>query len=59
MLKVWDPSDKGYQPTGKQCLEPHSIWYTPISGIWQTVWLEPVSEQYIKQLELNNDLDKK
>ena len=59
VLKVWDPSDKGYQPTGKQCLEPHSIWYTPISGIWQTVWLEPVSEQYIKQLEFNNDLDKK
>ena len=59
ILKVWDPSDKGYQPVGKQTFSPNSIWYTPISGIWQTVWIEPVSEKYFKKLEVNNDLDSK
>jgi len=59
VLKVWDPSDKGYQPVGKQTFSPNSIWYTPISGIWQTVWIEPVSEKYIKTLEVKNDFDSK
>ena len=59
LLKVWDPSDKGYQPVGKQCSKPNAIWYTSISGIWQTVWLEPVNEQYITKIEYNNDYDKK
>ena len=58
-LKVFDPSDKGYQAVGKQTLNPNVIWYTSISGIWQTVWLEPVNEIYIKKLEINNDYDKK
>ena len=31
-----------FQPRGKQIRKPHSIWYTPTTGIWQTVWLEPV-----------------
>lgn len=43
-VKVWDPTDKGPQPRGKQVSNPEGIWYTPVSGIWQTVWLEPVSE---------------
>ena len=59
LLKVFDPSDKGYQAVGKQTLNPNVIWYTSISGIWQTVWLEPVNEIYIKKLEINNDYDKK
>ena len=59
VLQVFDPTNKGYQPVGKQTLSPGSIWYTPISGIWQTVWLEPVNEHYIKTLEINNDFDKK
>ena len=59
ILKVWDPSDTGYQPIGKQCLDPKVIWYTSISGIWQTVWLEPVNQQYIKKLEINNNYDNK
>ena len=59
ILKVWDPSDTGYQPIGKQCLDPKVIWYTSISGIWQTVWLEPVNKQYIKKLEINNNYDNK
>ncbi len=43
MVSVFDPSDKGDQPRGKQVVEPNGIWYTPSTGIWQTVWLEPVS----------------
>ena len=42
-LSVWDPTDAGTQPRGKQIRNPHGIWYTPTSGIWQTVWIEPVS----------------
>ena len=59
LLRVFDPSDKGYQAVGKQTLNPNVIWYTSISGIWQTVWLEPVNEIYIKKLEINNDYNKK
>ena len=47
-VKVLDQTDKWYQPCGKQIMEPHGIWYTPVSGIWQTVWMEPVPETYIK-----------
>jgi len=43
VICVWDPTDKGTQPRGKQVVSPQGIWYTPSSGIWQTVWLEPVS----------------
>lgn len=46
-VRVWDPSDSGPQPRGKQVKEPKSIWYTPVTGIWQTVWLEAVQERYI------------
>ncbi len=41
VVSVWDPSDKGPQPRGKQVLKPNSIWYSAVTGIWQTVWLEP------------------
>jgi len=44
VVKVWDPTDKGFQPRGKQVNEPHGIWYTPVTGIWQTVWIEPVEK---------------
>jgi hypothetical protein len=46
-VSVTDPTDTGGQPRGKQWLTPHSIWYTRTSGIWQTVWLEPVPTQGI------------
>src|SRR5690606_25605638 len=46
-VRVWDPSDSGPQPRGKQVKEPKGIWYTPVTGIWQTVWLETVPESYI------------
>ena len=44
VVRVWDPSEKGEQPVGKQLSKLGKIWYTPVSGIWQTVWLEPVSK---------------
>ncbi|MBU3836712.1 MAG: beta-galactosidase [Candidatus Phocaeicola merdigallinarum] len=57
MVKVWDPTDQGYQPRGKQVSRPEGIWYTPVTGIWQTVWLEPVSESYIQDLRITPDID--
>lgn len=57
VVRVWDPTDKGFQPRGKQVNEPHSIWYTAVTGIWQTVWLEPVSKAHITQLKSTPDID--
>lgn len=56
-VKVWDPTDKGPQPRGKQVSRPEGIWYTPVSGIWQTVWLEPVPQRYIENLRITPDID--
>jgi Glycosyl hydrolases family 2, sugar binding domain/Glycosyl hydrolases family 2/Glycosyl hydrolases family 2, TIM barrel domain len=53
---VSDPTDDGNQPRGKQSLKPEGIFYTSTSGIWQTVWLEPVPETCIDQLKLTPDL---
>lgn len=50
-----DPTDTGGQGRGKQWLSPHGIWYTPTSGIWQTVWLEPVSDVHITRLTCKAD----
>ncbi len=57
VVSAWDPTDAGTQPRGKQVRKPHSIWYTPTSGIWQTVWLEPVNAAYIKGLKITPDVD--
>ena len=57
MVSVWDPTDTGLQQRGKQILNPKGIWYTAISGIWQTVWLEVVPEVSIESLKLTPDLD--
>ncbi|MDB4584238.1 beta-galactosidase [Draconibacterium sp.] len=57
VVKVWDPSDKGYQPRGKQTSRPRGIWYTSVTGIWQTVWLEPVAEKFIKQVRTVPNID--
>lgn len=54
---VWDPTDKGKQERGKQSLRPKAIVYTAVSGIWQTVWLEPVPEAHIQRLKLTPNLD--
>lgn len=57
VVKVFDPTDKGYQARGKQVNDPHGIWYTPVTGIWQTVWLEPVSRKYISGVKNVADID--
>ena len=57
LVKVWDPTDKGYQPRGKQVSDPNGIWYTPVTGIWQTVWLEPVNASHIDGLRITPDID--
>lgn len=57
-VRVWDPTDQGEQPCGKQHVKPHGIWYTPVTGIWQTVWLEAVAnETYIENLKIIPDID--
>lgn len=58
VVKVWDSTDQGYQPRGKQVNKPEGIWYTPVTGIWQTVWLEPVPETYIEDLKITPDIDR-
>ena len=58
-VKVWDPTDRSYQPRGKQVSNPSGIWYTPVSGIWQTVWLEPVNEKHIQDLRILPNIDRK
>lgn len=57
IVKVLDPTNAGMQQTGKQVLEPSGIWYTAISGIWQTVWLETVNQTYIESLKLTPRLN--
>ena len=47
VLRVWDPTDTSWQPRGKQVLQPRGIWYTAVTGIWQTVWLEAVPRAFI------------
>ncbi|MBI4732300.1 MAG: beta-galactosidase [Chloroflexi bacterium] len=56
-VRVWDPTDSHWQQRGKQVLKPKSIWYTAVSGIWQTVWLEPVPQTYIAGLKIIPDVD--
>ncbi len=58
VVGVWDPTDQGSQPRGKQVLKPGGIMYTPTSGIWQTVWIEPVAESHIASLKIVPDLDR-
>ena len=58
VVSAWDPSDAGTQPRGKQVRKPNGIWYTSTSGIWQTVWLEPVGAAHLTKLNITPDLDR-
>jgi|WetSurMetagenome_2_1015567.scaffolds.fasta_scaffold11575_2 beta-galactosidase/beta-glucuronidase len=58
-LRVTDPVDKGPQPRGKQVLEPEGIWYTSVTGIWRTVWIEAVPKTYISSTKQTPDVDRK
>ncbi|MEZ5319229.1 MAG: family 16 glycoside hydrolase [Vicinamibacterales bacterium] len=56
VVAVWDPTDGGQQPRGKQVSRPRGIWYTSVTGIWQTVWIEPVPDAAIDGLVLVPDV---
>ncbi|GHF41981.1 PA14 domain-containing protein [Streptomyces griseosporeus] len=59
IVGVYDPTDAANgenPPLGKQRLDPSGIWYTPSSGIWQTVWLEPVAADHVDGLKLTPDV---
>lgn len=57
VVRVWDPTDDGPQPRGKQVKRPEGIWYTPVTGIWQTVWIEPVAKNHITHIKAIPDID--
>lgn len=56
-LRVFDPTDKSMQPRGKQASKSHGFWYTATTGIWQTVWLEPLNSVYVEKIKLLPDID--
>lgn len=57
-IRVFDPTDAGYQPVGKQSVKAHDCFYTGVTGIWQTVWMEPVSRtNHIKEIKTRPDID--
>ncbi len=55
VVAVWDPTNRGGQPRGKQVLRPHGIWYTAVTGIWQSVWIEPVPATHVVALDTRTD----
>lgn len=57
VVRVSDDTDASYHTRGKQKTKRGGIWYTPQSGIWQTVWLEAVPDTYIKQLKITPNFD--
>ncbi len=56
-VKVLDATDKSWQPRGKQILEPYGVWYTAVTGIWQTVWMEAVPASHVKSYLATSDID--
>lgn len=57
VVKVTDDTQNNIQPRGKQVVKPHGIWYTSVTGIWQSVWLEPVSPAAILDYQVKTDID--
>ncbi len=61
VVAVWDPTDRSPNPHGKQVINamtnPGGIMYTPCSGIWQTVWLEPVAAAHVRYIQAVPDVD--
>ncbi len=60
VLRVLDPTDENNSPIarGKQVMKPHGIFYTAVTGIWQTVWLEPVPGTYLAKLKITPEVDR-
>ena len=57
VVKVLDATDNNFQPRGKQVSRPGGIWYTAVSGIWQSVWMEPVAQAYLSDYDCVADID--
>ena len=57
VVKVLDATDNGEQPRGKQVSNPSGIWYTPVTGIWQSVWMEPVHTEAVTSYLAVPDVD--
>jgi hypothetical protein len=61
LVYVWDPTNLDDNetriPNGKQVLDPQHIWYTPCSGIWQTVWLESAPAERVTKVDISGDMD--
>lgn len=57
LLCVYDPSDAGAQPRGKQTLHPGGMWYAAQSGIWQPVWYEVVPAVHVSRLTVQGDAE--
>ncbi|EIE19333.1 hypothetical protein COCSUDRAFT_58627 [Coccomyxa subellipsoidea C-169] len=57
IVRVYDPTDSAHIPLGKQRKNNGGIFYMGTEGIWQTVWLERVSEAYISRLDMIPDVD--
>lgn len=58
VVKVTDATDSAFQPRGKQVANPNGIWYTAVTGIWQTVWMEPVNEVVVESYSAKADIEK-
>ncbi len=58
-ISVWDPDGEKIEPRGKQVLQPHGMFFTECSGIWGTVWLEPVGKTSITHLVITPDVQGK
>ena len=57
VVRVLDATDNDTQPRGKQVSRPSGIWYTPVSGIWQSVWMEPVGAVSVRSYSARTSLD--
>lgn len=55
-VRVLDATDNDFQPRGKQVKNPKGIWYTAVSGIWQSVWIEPVAKAHIADYYAVSDI---
>ena len=59
VLKVEDATDNDFQPRGKQVSNPSGIWYTAVSGIWQSVWMEPVATAHVTDYNVVSSINEK
>ena len=59
VLEVEEATDNDFQPRGKQVSKPSGIWYTAVSGIWQSVWMEPVAPAHVTDYNVVSSIKEK